>query len=180
MFLFQEYSFLDEGLKYDIERYCVARGWIPFIDYDPELKSWIFHSITSGDLIWKKPIAKKYEAISESRGLSEAKLEKEFSEYLKSIGVNVRTQVRCRAGIADIVTDQRIYELKCTLNRATFFQALGQVLLYRGCINPQAKSVLVCRTSVVPELHTVATRLGVEVLVWTNSCSFSDQEPFSG
>lgn len=55
MFLFQEYSFLDEELKNDLERYCIHRGWIPFIDYDADLKTWVFHSITFRDLIWKNP-----------------------------------------------------------------------------------------------------------------------------
>ena len=114
--LFQEFSFLDEQLKNDVNRYCLDRGWIPLSNYDPALKSWIFHSIMFGDRIWKKPIAEKYVPISEYRGGCEAKLERDFSAYLRSAGLDVRTQVRCAAGIADIVTDNEIYELKYKLD----------------------------------------------------------------
>ena len=106
--------------------------------------------------------------MNEYRGGFENTLEREFSAYLRSLGLDVRTQVRCDAGTADIVTEKGIYELKYRLDRSSFFQGVGQVLLYRQSINPQASPVLVCRTSIVPELHRVAKRLGVEVLVWTN------------
>ena len=166
MFLFHEYSFLEEELKNDIKHYCIDRGWIPLIDYDPDMGSWIFHSIMHGDLIWKKPIAKKYEAMDEYRGGFEAKLEREFVAHLRNLGISVRTQVRCDSGIADVVTENEIYELKHRLDRTTFFQALGQVLLYRQSINPKARAVLVSRTSIVPELHALAKRMGIEVLLW--------------
>jgi len=58
--------------------------------------------------------------------------------------------------------------LKHRLDRASFFQALGQVLTYRHSINPDAAAAVVCKTSAVPELHMVAKRMGVEVLVWRN------------
>jgi hypothetical protein len=80
--------------------------------------------------------------------------------------MSVRTQVRCDSGIADVVTENEIYELKHKLDRTTFFQALGQVLLYRQSINPRARALVVCRTSIVPELHALANRMGVEVLLW--------------
>lgn len=166
MFLFQEYSFMNEDLKNDVNRYCMDRGWIPFIDYDSDLGGWIFHSISHGDLIWKKPIAKKYEGMDECEVGGEAKLEREFSAHLQSLGLKVWNQVRCDSGVADIVTENKIYELKFKLDRTSFFQAVGQVLLYRQSINPSAEAVLVCRISIVPELHTIAKRIGVEVLVW--------------
>jgi hypothetical protein len=168
MFLFEEYSLLDEDLKNDIKRYCIEREWIPFIDYDPDFNSWVFHSITHGNMIWKKPIAKKYEALDEYRVGSEAKLEREFAAHLRNLGISVQTQVRCDCGIADVVTENRIYELKYRLDRASFFQALGQVLLYRQSINPNADVTLVCKVSIVPELHQFAKNMGVQVLVWRN------------
>jgi hypothetical protein len=166
MFLFEEYGSLDEDLKDDIKHYCIERGYIPFIDYDHDLQKWIFHSITHGDLIWKRPIAAKYEALDESGFTLESKLERDFSSYLTSLGANVRTQVRCDSGVADIVTENKIYELKHKLNRSSFFSAIGQVLLYRQRINPKAAVAIVCRISLVPELHEVAKELGVEVIVW--------------
>ena len=168
MFLFEEYGFLDEDLKDEVKRYCIERGYIPFIDYDHDLQTWIFHSIMHGDLIWKTPIAAKYEAFDESRFTLESKLERDFSSYLTNLGMSVQTQVRCDSGIADIVTENKIYELKHQLNRSSFFSAIGQVLLYRQSINPKAAVAIVCRISLVSELHEVAKRLGVEVIVWRN------------
>lgn len=166
MFLFEEYSFLEGDLKDDVKRYCIERGYIPIIDFDRHLQKWIFHSITHGDLIWKKPIAAKYEELDDSRLGLESKLERDFSDYLRSQGISIQTQVRCDSGIADIVTESKIYELKHQLNRSNLFSAIGQVLLYRQSINPNAAVAIVCRISLVPELHEVANSLGLEVIVW--------------
>lgn len=108
------------------------------------MEGWIFHSIMYGDLIWKKPIAKKYEELDEYRGGFEAKLQREFVSHLRNLGISVQTQVRCDSRVADVVTEDKIYELKHRLNRASFFQALGQVLLYRQSINPDAGVALIC------------------------------------
>src|SRR5258705_3554710 len=110
MFLFEEYSFLDGDLKDDVKRYCIERGYLPFIDFDPDLQRWIFHSITHGNLIWKKPIAAKYEALDDSRLGLESKLERDFSAHLRSLDISIQTQVRSDSGIADIVTENTIYE----------------------------------------------------------------------
>src|SRR6266436_4399277 len=70
---------------------------------DERNQKWIFHSITHGDLIWKKPIAAKYEALDGSRLGLESKLERDFSAHLRSLDISIRTQVRCDSGIADLV-----------------------------------------------------------------------------
>lgn len=166
IFLFEEYSCLEESLKDDVKPYCIERGYIPFIDYDRNMRTWIVHSISHGDLIWKKPIAAKYEKSDDSRLGLESSLERDFSEYLRSLGISVETQVQCASGVADIVTENKIYELKHELNRSSLYSAIGQVLLYRETINPKAGVAIVCSISLVPRLHAVANGLGVEVIVW--------------
>jgi hypothetical protein len=89
-----------------------------------------------------------------------------FSEYLRSLGISVETQVQCASGVVDIVTENKIYELKHELNRSSLYSAIGQVLLYRETINPKAGVAIVRSISLVPRLHSVANGLGVEVIVW--------------
>ncbi|MBW4474698.1 MAG: hypothetical protein KME45_30620 [Stenomitos rutilans HA7619-LM2] len=165
MFLFQEYSFLDEELKTEVFRYCVERGCVPLIDYEEEVGSWIFHSLSCGDRIWKKPIAEKFKNSVDKTG-EEAKLEQEFVQHLKQQGIDTQTQVPCLAGIADIVTPEIIYEVKHILSRSTLFHAIGQVLLYRQCINSTAQAVIVCRRSTVSHLHALAESAGIAVIEW--------------
>lgn len=168
MFLFDEYTFISEELKDGFTRYCIDRGYIPFIDYDTDYGSWIFHSITYKDLIWKKPVSEKFES-HESKEGNEAALEKKFVAHLKQLGVASNTQVICKAGIADIVTQEKIYEAKDVLTGSSLFRAIGQVLLYRQCINPSAGAAIICNRSLVEHLHPVALLIGVEIIVWSTA-----------
>jgi hypothetical protein len=96
----------------------------------------------------------------------EKRLEREFGENLASQGIPVQYQVPCEYGIADIVTPDAIYEIKASLARSTLHKAISQVLLYRNCLNPSAKAIVVgypYRQQPV-DIH-LANSLGVEVIV---------------
>jgi DNA-binding Xre family transcriptional regulator len=60
-----------------------------------------------------------------------------------------------------------IIEVKWQLTRAALYQAIGQVLLYRSCLNPDARAIIVgyeTRETVTLVPHIAA--LGVEVVCW--------------
>jgi len=172
MFLFEEYGgFNDPILVRDVSRYCIERGWIPFLDYDPDFGEWVFHSITcpAQDRVWRRPIAAKFQLHSIpslSKYFGEKDLEDEFLKYLKSKTVSCKRQMRCKAGIADVVTVEKIYELKGVLTHSNFYKAVGQVQVYRQAINPEAGMVILCHVSSVPHLHPHAHHLGIEIIEW--------------
>ncbi|EFH86598.1 hypothetical protein [Ktedonobacter racemifer] len=100
----------------------------------------------------------------------EEKLEKEFGAKLTAQGIPVQYQVRCEHGRADIVTPDAIYEIKASLSRSTLHKAIAQVLLYRDCINPSAKAVVVGYPHRKEKVDVaMANRLNVEVIVCEES-----------
>ena len=99
----------------------------------------------------------------------EKTLEELFSIYLIRKGYKAIRQVSCKAGIVDIVSDDAIYEVKSYLTLSDFKDAIGQVLLYRQCINPRLKAFIVCWGSEVGHLHNLVKELGVTIIVFDNS-----------
>lgn len=96
----------------------------------------------------------------------EKRLERDFGEKLTAQGISVQYQVRCEYGIADIVTPEAIYEIKASLTRSNLHKAASQVLLYRNCINPSAKAVVVGYPyKKHPIDFEMVKALGVEVIV---------------
>ncbi len=74
-------------------------------------------------------------------GRPESKLEALIGKSLEEQGVSVQYQVKCEAGIADIVTPDAIYEVKPEIRYpAKLYEAIGQVLVYRQVINPSAQA----------------------------------------
>lgn len=174
LFLFNEYTLISEDVKEDLFNYCWDKGYIAHIEFDDETLQWVFHSLSHGPrkLIWKKPIAEKFEQLDklkkQERGIvfSEQDLELYMTRLLNQKGVHFETQVACEVGIADIVTSDTIYELKERLTRSAFFKAIGQLFCYRQRINPTAKLAIVCSYSDIRNLHQVAEELGIEVIEW--------------
>ncbi|MBD2681577.1 hypothetical protein H6G98_28575 [Nostoc sp. FACHB-857] len=80
--------------------------------------------------------------------------------------IEVERQVSCQAGIADVVTRNAIYEIKLHLNKTEVFKAIGQVLLYRQCINPNCEAIIVCKSSQVRDLYQVIKELDVQIFEW--------------
>ncbi len=70
----------------------------------------------------------------------------------------------CSVGRADIVTPDAVYEIKEELSPRGLFFAIGQVLMYRQCLNPKARAVIIGRRAGdIEPLITIANQLGVEV-----------------
>lgn len=103
----------------------------------------------------------------------EKALELSFGQSLEEQGISVQYQVKCDAGIADIVTPDAIYEIKDTLDENSFFKALGQISVYRQQINPAAKAFIVGRIEAMSlkrrnAMISSAQALGIEVIFWNN------------
>jgi len=96
----------------------------------------------------------------------EKRLERKFGKTLAEQGIFVQYQVRCKYGIADIVTPDAIYEVKASLSRSSMLRAIAQVLLYQKCINPSARVIIVghpCSTQ--PVDVEMANSLDIEVII---------------
>jgi hypothetical protein len=101
----------------------------------------------------------------------EAELERAVVEYFSGVGRAVRRQVDCGfAGVADIVTDDAIYELKDWLTRRTYYTAVGQLLGYRNYLDPFIGVGVICNgTNLTRRKLEKFERLnGVPVMVWGN------------
>jgi DNA-binding Xre family transcriptional regulator len=90
---------------------------------------------------------------------------------LRASNLAIMEGLVCAAGVADLATVARdvIFEVKHRLTRAALYQAVGQVLIYRACINPQARAVIVG----YPTMETAALQphiaaLGIEVICWVD------------
>jgi DNA-binding Xre family transcriptional regulator len=98
---------------------------------------------------------------------SEPALRAAIAQTLRAHGLAVDEQVACAAGAADLVTARRdaIYEAKLFLNRRALQQAVGQLMLYRASINPEARMIVVGYPT--PETATLRPHieaLGIEVV----------------
>lgn len=98
--------------------------------------------------------------------LLERSIENAYASILAHRGHKVQRQVRCSNGIADIVTDTAIYEIKLRLTRESLFQAVGQVLLYRQAIDPTLEAHIVGQDGGVAELVGPLKELGITVTFW--------------
>lgn len=97
----------------------------------------------------------------------EKDIEVAFSERLKQQDIEVRRQVRCPSGIADIVTPNAIYEVKAELTHRELRHAIAQVLSYRVYINPTAKVYVIgCKPKKEEIMYDLTEALGVEIIIW--------------
>lgn len=116
----------------------------------------------------------KYNYGKRKYGRPENKLEALVGLSLEEQGISVQYQVKCDAGIADIVTPDAIYEVKPDICYAhKMFEAIGQVVVYRQMINPSARAYVVGypirggRTQKqLDAIQNAAKAVGVEVLFW--------------
>ena len=172
--LFVDCTFLGRGAegqvwKKAIEARCLKDRYFACIEEDPKTGDYIWHSfIYPTGVASRKLIADSFPAPRPTADVGETEYERAFATYLRSKGETVKSQVVCEAGRADIVTETKVYELKSSLNREVFFRAVGQVLLYRQHINPQAEPVIVAAKV---ERHlayftNVAQSLGITLMVW--------------
>jgi hypothetical protein len=99
----------------------------------------------------------------------ETTLRHAIAANLREQGAVVREQVATAAGIADIVTDSAVYEVKFFLSRLVIFEAIGQVLLYRQALNPSLRAIVVGfrdPRSDIASLVPYAKQATVEVMFW--------------
>lgn len=88
---------------------------------------------------------------------------------LRRVGVPVVREVKCAAGVADVVTPDAVYEVELLLSRNVLFHALGQVLLYRAALDYTKRAVIVGlhdSSSPITALLPYAQQLGVEVVFY--------------
>lgn len=168
--IFEDHTYLDT--KEDvtkIEEHCMAYGCFALINYDEELGCWVFHTLLTEDGLKsvKLELAERFvQKVGASK--SEKELEDDIARSLAENGLTVHRQVSCVDGIADIVTNDAIYEIKEPLTRDSFFKAIGQVLIYRNALNPRLRAVIVYQTAIgnIKSIHKEAEQLGIEVLQW--------------
>src|SRR5262249_32909613 len=99
----------------------------------------------------------------------EPELRQAIIEALRTHGIAVSESVPCAAGAADLVTrsGDAIFEVKHRLNRRALYQAVGQVLLYRLCINPDARAIVVgYAIDEIASLLPLLPALGIEIVLW--------------
>lgn len=165
MAVFSEFTFLghDAQVAQAIDKHCLCDGYIPFIDHADDL-GWVFHSLCTPDgNISKKEIAARFQSAPQKG--KEHVLETQLAHELRKQGHHVQRQVRCLVGIADIVTETAIYEIKDGLSSEKLFSAIGQVLLYREVINPMARAIVAGVASYDTEsFRPAALAIGVEIL----------------
>jgi hypothetical protein len=111
---------------------------------------------------------------------SEPELRAAIARLLRAHGIAVEEQVTCAAGTADLVTADHsvIYEVKFRLTRKSLLAACGQIEVYRACINPAARAVIVglatCETAaLIPHL----AELGIEVVAWKDVANVEEPSP---
>ena len=88
---------------------------------------------------------------------------------LRRANVPVAREVKCAAGVADVVTPDAVYEVELLLSRDVLFHALGQVLLYRAALDHGKRAVIVGLhdpSSPVTALLPFVQQLGVEVMFY--------------
>lgn len=94
----------------------------------------------------------------------EADLERVLVRRLNALGVKpLDEQVRCRAGIADVVTADTVYEVKLSLTRVSLFQAVGQVSVYARELERPNRVIVGQWTSETDRLAASIRKLGIQV-----------------
>lgn len=146
-----------------IKNECMAQGYIPLFDYHPE-HGWVFHTIFPPDgTVSKKKIAQMFERKKDHVIQCEKDLEQGLARFYRDCGIPCKQQMRCSAGVADIVTSCAVIEVEYTLTRPKAFEAIGQVLAYRQAINPDARAEIVSVSISEDAMPIVYAAIGVGV-----------------
>ncbi len=103
---------------------------------------------------------------------SERELQIELVTHLTEQGFTCREYVSNSVGIADIVIDNAVIELKHLPDRDALYKAVGQAVLYRGAINKNLDAKIIC--SYYDELSllrlqsagVVLKQFGLELIPW--------------
>ncbi len=99
-------------------------------------------------------------------------LQDELVIHLTEQGFNCRQYVPNSVGIADIVIDNAVLELKHLPDRDALYKAVGQVVLYRGAINKNLDAKIICSyssnisVSVLESASLAVKQFGLELIPW--------------
>lgn len=145
------------------EQRCWALGGVAVIDWLEDAGRWAFHTMYLRDSVSKRPDLAAFFKNDAARYGEERKMEDAICGGLKERRVRWERQKRCGAGIADIVTDTRVCELKTTISFQSLAQAIGQVLIYAACIGGGRRPTVI---GVVTDqrLFSLAQLAGVDLL----------------
>lgn len=100
---------------------------------------------------------------------SEQDMRTALIQLLQAQGLVLADRIVCHTGEPDIVIADHsaIFEIKYRLTRKALHQALGQVLLYRQCLNPHARAIIIgYETPEIFSLLPYIKALNVEVVCW--------------
>lgn len=97
----------------------------------------------------------------------ESELEEAYARQLTREGTaNVERQVRVTGGVADIVTDDAVIEVKLWLTRSALFSAVGQVTVYATALEKPRRVVMGYEAGAPDALIGAIRATGVEVVSW--------------
>lgn len=147
--------------KLKIENECLRCGYMAFFDPDPENGiGWILQIlfepqtnqmwVVGGYVVPRGYVDPRPEDV----------IQKDCESTLRAHDIEVRphNERDCGVGEADIVTPKSVYEIKVIPNRTAFFQAVGQVLLYKVCLMKE-NAFIVCQTAGAADLPIWIDRL---------------------
>tara|TARA_Y100000034_G_scaffold27388_1_gene32678 strand:+ start:121 stop:825 length:705 start_codon:yes stop_codon:yes gene_type:complete len=164
-----------------VERHIMAKGGIPLSDWSNMLRCWVLHTMLIDGVAHKKAAAAEFEppppepptvesepepAPLSDGSMSERDFETAYCRKLASEGVTYRRQVSCEAGIADVLTDEEIIEIKLNLSQSRLFGAMGQVLAYQAEIAPEKRAVILTNKPPKKAHARKAARLGITIRWW--------------
>jgi hypothetical protein len=140
---FVDHTFItDEWMEY-ISQQCIEDGAIPIMERHPRLGLWAFHTLCRNGEITSKEIASEF-AHKRCKRFSERDMEDQICRHLRSRGIAFERQVPCEIGIADVMTESTVYEIKKSVADSTIFMAIGQALAYRASLGV-AQAVIIAR-----------------------------------
>lgn len=96
---------------------------------------------------------------------NEQALESRLCRTLDENGISWERQVRTECGIADVVTDEAVYEVKLVLDRSSLFKAYGQVTVYAEALGKKRRVIVGYPVRGLDAMVGAIERLGVEINV---------------
>ncbi len=97
---------------------------------------------------------------------SERLFEDAFCEMLLKDSQIISRQVRCSVGVADVVTESHVYELKLHLSMSNVFRAIGQAIMYSQALGFGRRPAIACKSmsGISNEFLKHIRAVGVEVI----------------
>ncbi len=96
---------------------------------------------------------------------NEQALEERLCRTLDDNGIRWDRQLRTEAGIADVVTDEAVYEVKLVLDRSSLFKAYGQVTVYAEVLGRKRRVIVGYPVRGLDAVVEAIERQGVEINV---------------